>query len=62
MTRATAIRWTAIATDAPWFPDTGTRLGGSAGPAFEPRLALTMAVMVSAVIPATCGRSAPFVP
>ncbi len=53
MTTATAIWWTAIATHAPWFLH-GTA-PGSAGSAFEPRLALTMAVMVSAVIAATYG-------
>ena len=53
MTTATAIWWTAIATHAPWFLH-GTA-PGSAGSAFEPRLALTMAVMVSAAIAATYG-------
>jgi hypothetical protein len=53
MTAATAIWWTAIATDAPWFLHGSAP--GSAGSAFEPRLALTMALMVSAVIAAIYG-------
>jgi hypothetical protein len=53
MTAATAIWWTAIAADAPWFLH-GTP-PGSAGSAFEPRLALTMALMISAVIAAIYG-------
>lgn len=53
MTAATATWWAAIATDAPWFLH-GTA-PGSASSAFEPRLAITMAVMVSAVVTAIYG-------
>jgi hypothetical protein len=50
---ATAIWWAAIAVDAPWFLH-GTA-SGTPGSAFEPRLAVTMALMLSAVIAAGYG-------
>jgi hypothetical protein len=53
MTAATAIWWAAMAVDAPWFLH-GTR-SGSAGSGFEPRLALTMALMLTAVTAALYG-------
>jgi hypothetical protein len=53
MTVATAIWWTAIASDAPWFLHGTTQ--GSTGSAFEPRLAVTVAVMLLAVSAAACG-------
>ena len=50
---ATAIWWAAMAIDAPWFLH-GTA-SGTPGSAFEPRLALTMTLMLSAVIAAGYG-------
>ena len=46
ITAATAVWWAAVAGDAPWFLH-GT-VPGRPGSAFEPRLALTMAVMLAA--------------
>jgi hypothetical protein len=51
MTTATAIWWSSMAADAPWFLHGAAP--GSGGSPFEPRLAVTMAVMVSAVITAS---------
>ena len=53
MTAATAIWWAAMATDAPWF--LRGAVAGSSGSGFEPRLALTLVVMVGAVIAASYG-------
>ena len=50
---ATAIWWAAMAADAPWFLHGTT--SGTPGSVFEPRLAGTMTLMVSAVITAGYG-------
>jgi hypothetical protein len=50
---ATATWWSAMALDAPWFLH-GTA-AGTPGSAFEPRLAVTMTVMLSAMIAAGYG-------
>jgi hypothetical protein len=50
---ATAIWWAAMAVDAPWFLHGTT--SGTPGSAFEPRLAVTMTLMLSAVITAGYG-------
>jgi len=46
ITAATAVWWAALAGDAPWFLHDA--VPGGPGSAFEPRRALTMAVMLVA--------------
>jgi hypothetical protein len=53
MTAATALWWTAMAHDAPWFLH-GTATGSKGSP-FELRLAAAMALMVAAVVAALYG-------
>jgi hypothetical protein len=54
ITAATAVWWAALAADAPWFLH-GT-VAGRPSSAFDPRLALTMLVMLAAATAALLGR------
>jgi hypothetical protein len=53
MTAATAIWWAAMATTAPWFLHGGAP--GSPGSSFEPRVAITLMLMITCVLAASYG-------